>query len=410
MPRKALTATAGQILELVRSGQVNTRRQLQEQTGLSRSTLGLRLAELISAGYLNESGLRAGAAGRPAGILSFADGDKYVLVADLGATHARVALQDAAGSTLATSAEHLRIEDGPEPVLHELRNRFGGLLSAAGRSPADLCGIGVGVPGPVDFATRRLQQPPIMPGWHDFPVAEVFENAFGVPTLVDNDANLMGLGEARRHYPDVASLLFVKVGTGIGAGLILHGQPERGVAGAAGDIGHIRVAHPVDGLRCACGATGCLAAHASGGALARQLTERGIPASTSHDVVRLVQTGNAEAIAMVRTAGQLLGEVLATAVAVLNPAVLVIGGAMALTHEYFLLGVRETLYERTVPLATRDLTVTSSALQDRAAIEGARIMVVDQEFSAEAVDSRLRRVTPDAAPSQRRPSHPGSAG
>jgi predicted NBD/HSP70 family sugar kinase len=106
-------------------------------------------------------------------------------------------------------------------------------------------------------------------------------------------------------------------------------------------------------------------------------------------VVRLVQAGNADAIALVRTAGQLLGEVLATAVAVLNPAVLVVGGAMALTHEHFLLGVRETLYERTVPLATRDLQVTSSVLQDRAAIEGARIMVVDHQFSAEAVDSRL---------------------
>ena len=274
-------------------------------------------------------------------------------------------------------------------MLHAVRDRFDELLSDAGRSRAGLFGIGIGVPGPVDFTTGRLQQPPIMPGWHDYPVAEVFEEAFGVPTLVDNDANLMGLGEARRQYPDVASLLFVKVGTGIGAGLILLGQPERGVAGAAGDIGHIRIAHPVEGLRCACGASGCLAAHASGGALARQLTARGVPAATSHDVVQLVQAGNAEAKAMVRTAGQLLGEVLATAVAVLNPAVLVIGGAMALTHEQFLLGVRETLYERTVPLATRDLQVTSSVLQDRAGIEGARIMVVDQQFSAEAVDSRL---------------------
>jgi predicted NBD/HSP70 family sugar kinase len=389
VPRKALTATAGQILELVRSGQVRTRRELQEQTGLSRSTLALRLAELTAGGYLREAGLRPGNAGRPAGVLSFVDADKYVLIADLGATHARFALQDASGATLAESSGQLHIEDGPEPVLRAVGDRFEDLLSGAGRSRAGLCGIGISVPGPVDFGSGRLQQPPIMPGWHDFPVAEVLTDAFGVPALVDNDANLMGLGEARYQYPDVPSLLFVKVGTGIGAGLILRGQPERGVAGGAGDIGHIRIAQPVDGRRCACGATGCLAAHASGGALARQLTERGVPAATSADVVRLVQAGNADAIALVRTAGQLLGEVLATAVAVLNPAVLVIGGAMALTHEHFLLGVRETLYERTVPLATRDLQVASSVLQDRAAIEGARIMVVDHQFSAEAVDSRL---------------------
>jgi predicted NBD/HSP70 family sugar kinase len=387
-----MSATAGEIFELVRSGQVTTRRELQQFTGLSRSTLTQRLAELISGGYLRESGQRVVGAGRPSGILSFADADKHVLVADLGATHARLALQNAAGDTLAESAHELRIADGPEPVLDVVTSGFTQLMASvrpAGITAGSVCGIGVGVPGPVDFATGRMQQPPIMPGWHNYPVAERMESWLGVPALVDNDANLMGLGEARRHFPDVDSLLFVKVGTGIGAGLILHGRPERGVSGGAGDIGHIKIAHPVEGARCACGAVGCLAAHASGGALARQLTERGISAATGGDVARLVQEGNAEAVDAVRRAGQLVGEVLATAVAVLNPAVVVIGGAMARTNEYFINGVRESIYERTVPLATRGLLVTSSTLGDRAAIEGARVMVVDHQFSAGAVDARL---------------------
>lgn len=389
--RTVLTATAGQILALVRSGEVSTRRELQEQTGLSRSTLTQRLAMLTAAGYLSEAAaMHSGVAGRPAKALSFVDSDKYVLTADLGATHARLALQDAAGAILAESTSRIRIQDGPDPVLSAVLDGFSELLASAGDDARErLCGIGIGVPGPVNVATRRLQQPPIMPGWDDHPVTTVFEEHFGVPTLVDNDANLMGLGEARRYHPDVPSLLYVKVGTGIGAGLIIDGRPERGIAGGAGDIGHIRIAHPVAGALCACGANGCLAAHASGGALVRQLADRGIAAETATDVARLVQAGNADAIALVRTAGQLLGEVLATAVALLNPGVLVIGGSMALTHEHFLIGVRESLYERTVPLATRDLTITASALQDRAAIEGARIMVVDHVFSAEAVDARL---------------------
>ncbi|TDC52385.1 ROK family transcriptional regulator [Jiangella ureilytica] len=390
--RTVLTATAGQILELVRSGEVSTRRELQEQTGLSRSTLTQRLAMLTAAGYLSEAAaMHSGVAGRPAKALSFVDSDKYVLTADLGATHARLALQDAAGAILAESTGRIRIQDGPDPVLSAVLDGFSALLASAGDGAARerLCGIGIGVPGPVNVATRRLQQPPIMPGWDDYPVTTVFEDRFGVPTLVDNDANLMGLGEARRYHPDVPSLLYVKVGTGIGAGLIIDGRPERGIAGGAGDIGHIRIAHPVAGALCACGANGCLAAHASGGALVRQLADRGIAVETAADVARLVQAGNADAIALVRTAGQLLGEVLATAVALLNPGVLVIGGSMALTHEHFLIGVRESLYERTVPLATRDLTITASALQDRAAIEGARIMVVDHVFSAEAVDAHL---------------------
>ncbi len=386
--RTVLTATAGQILELVRSGEVTTRRELQEQTGLSRSTLTQRLAMLTAAGYLSEAAaMHSGVAGRPAKALSFVDTDKYVLTADLGATHARLALQDAAGAILAESTDRIRIQDGPDAVLPAVLDGFEALLASAGR--AGLCGVGIGVPGPVNVATRRLQQPPIMPGWDDYPVTTVFEERFGVPALIDNDANLMGLGEARRYHPDVPSLLYVKVGTGIGAGLIIDGRPERGIAGGAGDIGHIRIAHPVAGAVCACGANGCLAAHASGGALVRQLNDRGIAAETATDVARLVQAGNADAIALVRTAGQLVGEVLATAVALLNPGVLVIGGSMALTHEHFLIGVRESLYERTVPLATRDLTITASALQDRAAIEGARIMVVDHVFSADAVDARL---------------------
>lgn len=383
--------TAGQILQLVRSGEVSTRRELLEQTGLSRSTLTQRLAMLTAAGYLSEAAAQhSGVAGRPAKGLSFVDTDKYVLTADLGATHARLALQDVAGAILAESTSRIRIQDGPDPVLTAVLDGFAALLASAGPAARDgLCGVGIGVPGPVNVATKRLQQPPIMPGWDDHPVTTVFEERFGVPALIDNDANLMGLGEARRFHPDVPSLLYVKVGTGIGAGLIIGGRPERGIAGGAGDIGHIRIAHPVAGAVCACGANGCLAAHASGGALVRQLTDRGIAAETATDVARLVQAGNADAIALVRTAGQLVGEVLATAVALLNPGVLVIGGSMALTHEHFLIGVRESLYERTVPLATRDLTITASALQDRAAIEGARIMVVDHVFSAAAVDARL---------------------
>jgi predicted NBD/HSP70 family sugar kinase len=389
VPRTGSTGSAGEILELVRSGRVTTRRELRELTGLSRSTVTLRLAELTSAGYVREVGQRVGTTGRPAGILSFDEASKLVLAADLGATHAHLALTDAGGRTLAEASLELSVQAGPEVVLKAVARRFRELLKIAGRAPGEVVGVGVGVPGPVDFATGRPVQPPIMPGWHDYPVAAELAATVGVPAFVDNDANLMGLGEARSRYPGVTSLLFVKVGTGIGAGLILGGRPERGVAGGAGDIGHIRIAHPVDGRRCACGATGCLAAHASGAALARQLAERGIPAESSRDLVRLIRAGNPEPVALVRTAGQLLGEVLATAVALLNPAVLVVGGDMSLTHEHFLVGVREALYERTVPLATRDLLITASQLGDRAGVEGARHLVVDQMFSAEAVDARL---------------------
>jgi predicted NBD/HSP70 family sugar kinase len=227
-----------------------------------------------------------------------------------------------------------------------------------------------------------------MPGWHDYPVADRLAEALGVPAFVDNDANLMGLGETRVRYPESPSLLFVKLGTGIGAGVILHGQPERGIAGGAGDIGHIRIAGP-EGRLCTCGAIGCLATEASGGAIARQLTEAGTPAASTADVVRLLAAGDPLAIDLVRRAGHLLGDVLATSVALLNPAVLVLGGAIPATGNYLIEAVRESIFERTVPLATRELVIAASALGADAAVQGARYLVIDQTFSAEAVDARL---------------------
>jgi predicted NBD/HSP70 family sugar kinase len=389
LARSGFPASPGEILALIRSGRVRTRRDLQELTGLSRSTVSLRLHQLTSAGYISAVEQRAGATGRPAEILSFAEDDKLVLAADLGATHARFALTDAGGHTLAERTEELPIRQRPDLVLKIVIRRFRELLKSAGRDRTEVAGAGVGLPGPVDFRTGRPVQPPIMPGWHGHPVAETLADALGCPVLVDNDANLLGLGEARTHYPDVDNLLFVKVGTGIGAGVILGGRPERGATGQGGDIGHIRIAQPVNGARCACGSAGCLAAHASGAALARQLAERGIEARTSRDVVRLVGAANPDAIALVQDAGRLLGEVLATAVALINPTVVVIGGDLALTREHLLVGIRQRLYERTVPVLTSSLAVVECRLGDRAGVHGARHMVLDQVFSAEAVDARL---------------------
>jgi predicted NBD/HSP70 family sugar kinase len=399
LARSSVPASAGQILQMIRSGQVSTRRELLELTGLSRSTLTQRLAQLYAAGYLRSEGQRANNIGRPSGILTFDETGKFILAADLGATHARLALTDAAGSVIAETTRELHIDAGPEEVLGAVRETFRAMLEETSCALDDVCGIGVGVPGPVDFETGRVRNPPMMPGWHDHPIRQTLADDFGVPVFVDNDANLMGLGEQRLRYPDVESLLFVKVGTGIGSGIILRGRPERGIGGGAGDIGHIRMRGPTEEAPCACGGSGCLAVYASGGALARKLTAEGIPTRTARDVVALVEAGRSEAIAMVGVAGRLLGEVLATAIALLNPSALVIGGDVAGTQEHFLNGVRTMLYERTVPRATRDLLIATSDLGDRAGIEGARLMVLEQVFSEQAVDDHLRLLAGADTPS-----------
>ncbi|WP_175525180.1 ROK family protein [Microbacterium sp. cf046] len=384
------SATAGEILELVRSGRARTRREVQELTGLSRSTLSLRMSQLLAAGYLRESGQAAATTGRPARILTFDEARQIVLSVDIGATHAKLAVLDAGSTVLMEAQAEIDISAPPELTLRSLARRLTELLTRSERTLSAVAGVGVGIPAPVRFSTQRPNNPPLMRAWHDFPIAETLESLLGVPVFVDNDANLMGLGEARDRYPDSPSVLFVKVGTGIGAGVILHGQPERGIAGGAGDIGHIRIVDGAAAHLCTCGAVGCLATEASGGAIVRMLREEGRDVRSAGDVNRLVNAGDPRAIELTQRAGRLLGDVLATSVALLNPAVLVIGGVMADPGTVLVDSVRDRVYERTVPMSTRELFITASSLGADAAIQGARHMVIDQTFSAAAVDSRLQ--------------------
>jgi predicted NBD/HSP70 family sugar kinase len=382
---------AGYLLELIRTSRARTRRELQELTGLSRSTITSRVDQLVEAGYVRESGVAQGSRGRPSTVLKFDESHGVVLAADLGATHARVALCDLSGRILAEEARNVQISRGPEKLLGWLEKRWRHLLDTRESHDARLVGLCVGVPGPVDVLTGRPVQPPIMPGWDDYPVRERLEQAFGVPGFVENDANVMAFGEYHRGLSWCPSLLFVKVATGIGAGMVVNGQLLRGVHGGSGDIGHVKLTGPYAEPLCACGARGCLAASASGGAVARRLRELGRQAPTSRAVVRLVQSGDPEAIAFTREAGLLLGDVLATAVSLLNPRVLMIGGDLVRAQEHFMAAVRERIYQRTQPLATRDLQVLTSAIGDRAGVVGATRIVVEEVYSAAAVDRRLAR-------------------
>ncbi|RAJ62713.1 putative NBD/HSP70 family sugar kinase [Streptomyces sp. PsTaAH-130] len=393
--RNGSQAGAGDLLELVRSGRAVTRGALQQATGLSRATVGQRLDRLFRAGWLREGAggpVDSPLGGRPSITLEF-DGDHaVVLVADLDTRHARAAVLSLTGEILAEHSGTLVIEEGPDLVLAELGRWFGELLEKAGQRPAEVCGIGLAVPGPVDSATGRVVQPPMMPGWDGYDLTGRLSRAFTehtgappVPVLVDNDANLMAYGEQRAGHPDCAAFVLVKVSTGIGAGVVVDGSIYRGIDGGAGDIGHIRVG--ADAL-CRCGSYGCLAAVASGGAVARRLAATGVPAASGSDVRDLLAAGHPEAAALAREAGRRVGDVLATVVTLLNPGVLMIAGDLAGTP--FLTGVRELLYQRALPRSTAHLDVVTSRLGERAALIGAGALVVEHLYAPERVEERLR--------------------
>ncbi|MGY5011067.1 ROK family protein [Streptomyces sp. 900105755] len=387
-------ASAGDLLELVRNGRAVTRGALQQATGLSRATVGHRLDRLFRAGWLREGAggpVDSPLGGRPSITLEFDDSHAVVLAADLDTRHARAAVLTLTGELLAEHSGTLVIQDGPEAVLGELGRWFAELLEKAGHRATEVCGIGLAVPGPVDTDTGRVVQPPIMPGWDGYDIRGRLARAFSehtgapaVPVLVDNDANLMAYGEQRTGHPDCSAFVLVKVSTGIGAGVVVDGSIYRGIDGGAGDIGHIRVGAEA---QCRCGSYGCLAAVASGGAVARRLAEAGIPASSGSDVRDLLASGRPEAAALAREAGRMVGDVLATVVTLLNPGVLMIAGDLAGTP--FLTGVRELLYQRALPRSTAHLDVVTSRLEERAGLVGAGALVVEHLYAPERVEERL---------------------
>jgi predicted NBD/HSP70 family sugar kinase len=382
-------ASAGALLHLIREEVAVTRADLARATGLARSTVAQRVDALIAEGLVHDTGGSVSTGGRPPAVLVFNRDAGVVLAADLGATHSRVAISDLAGALLAERAGDLDIALGPERVLEWLDERFTELLAEVGRSRDDVRGIGVGVPGPVEFASGRPVNPPIMPGWDDFAIPEWFADRYRAPVLVDNDVNIMARGEHRMHWRDTDHLLLIKVGTGIGCGIVADGHIHRGARGAAGDIGHIQVTNSEDVI-CRCGNIGCLEAIAGGQALADRLAAAGEDASRSRDVVRLVRSGHSGAIRMVRDAGRTLGEVLAGTVNFFNPAVIVIGGDIAEAHAQLLAGVREGVFSRSLPLATRDLRIVPSRLGDRAGVIGAATTVIEHVLSPDAVDRSLQ--------------------
>jgi predicted NBD/HSP70 family sugar kinase len=379
-------ASAGHLLWLLRTGRARTRADLQRLTGLSRSTVVQRLDLLRAAGYLALSGMDEATRGRPPELLHLNMQHGVVLVADLRADHGRAAVVDVGGRVLAEDAATVRIDTGPEHVLGWVNGRFEHLVASAGWKPAQVRGIGVGVPGPAQFDTGLVRQPPIMPGWDGYPIAEHLGTIWECPVYVDNDANLAALGERVVNYPDCPALVLVKVASDIGVGIVLNGAVYRGVDGGAGDIGHIRLrAHP--NARCECGSYGCLAAVASGTALARRLTALGTPTRSGPELVDRIRTGHTDAVHLARDAGRLVGEVLATVVCLLNPGVLLIAGELAQTH--FVTGVREVLYQTALPRATRHLEVSTSQLGAQAVVAGAHAMVLEQVYSPGAVDAQL---------------------
>ncbi|HUR01314.1 MAG TPA: ROK family protein, partial [Nonomuraea sp.] len=279
------------------------------------------------------------------------------------------------------------VTSGPAAILTIVSELFAELLDERGHAPGDVLGIGIDVPGPVDFASGRVVSPPIMTGWDRFDIPGWFAVRYNCPVLVDKDVNAMAFGEQRLRYPEVPHLLMVKIGTGVGTGLIAGGQVHRGADGAAGDIGHIQVV--VDDVAepplCRCGNVGCVEAYTGGWALVRDLQAAGRDVTTVDDAVRLIRSGDLVAVRLARRAARILGGAIADTVNLFNPRIIAIGGQLAHTDEQLFAGIREVVYRRSLPLATRNLQIVRSDLDPHAGILGLAQLLVDGIYSPHRV-------------------------
>ncbi|WP_232663521.1 ROK family transcriptional regulator [Pseudonocardia sp. TRM90224] len=388
-------ASAGDVLAVFRSLGPQTRAEVMERTGLSRSTVTQRLDALLAHGLVVPAGEQRDdvpSRGRPAGQFAFHRDRGVLLVADVGASSLRVALCDLLGTVGLERSAVIDVASGPRAVLDVVDGLFRELLDASGRPAAAVHGIGLDVPGPVDFAAGTVVSPPIMTGWDRFDIRGWFAERYPCPVMVDKDVNAMAFAEHRAAHPDVDALLMLKIGTGVGSGIIAGGRVYRGADGAAGDIGHVQLdtGDGSDPPLCRCGNVGCLEAYASGWALVRDLRAAGRDVQGVDAALALAATGDPEAARFLRRAGRLLGGAVAEAVSLLNPRVVVLGGQVAASAgDQLVAGIRELVYRRSLPLATARLQIVPSALGTRAGLVGSALLLADVVFAPSRVGALL---------------------
>lgn len=385
----AAPATAGELLDLVRSGRAATRSQLRALTGLSRTAVTARVSALTNAGLLLIGEELASTGGRPPGALVFNKDAGVVLAVAIGRSRSQLAVLDLDGQELAADSRDHEVGIGPDELLPGIAERLTGLLH--GVAPPVL-GIGLSLPGTLDPVRGLSIGSPVMSGWDGVGLAPYFAGVTDAPLFVANDADVLARSELLGGAGALDDVLVVKASTGLGLGIVADGRVLGGHLGAAGEIGHTIVDAAGD-LPCRCGATGCLETIAGGWALVARMAAEGDdvghPVDHVRDLVALALQGDSFARGLLRDSGRELGEVLAVAINLLNPAAVVIGGDMAAAFDFYVAGVRESVYRRSAPLATRDLQFLPATHGDRAGVVGCGALALDRVLAPVAVDARL---------------------
>ena len=392
LPWSGLSAAEMQLLQSAFWAGGSSRHAMADELGYSRTKANSLIAGLVEQGLLMEAGLRSSSGGRRSETLKLHGELGVLLGVDIGATSLDVAVMRPDLQFLAHHGEAADVRQGPGPVLARVRELARTLLAQCGARASQVLGIGIGVPGPVDFASGQLVNAPLMPDWDGFPIRDLLREDYAAPVFVDNDVNLMALGELWRLQRSLPNFLVIKVGTGIGCGIVCHGEVYRGAAGSAGDVGHICVDQA--GPRCHCGNLGCVEAMAAAPAIVRLATEAAKSGESAMlaecleqrgaiealDVGQASRAGDAAANAIVARAGSLIGQMLASVVNFFNPSHVFIAGGVTGIGPLFLAAVRQSVYQRSLPLSTRHLEIHYAPLGARVGLIGAGVLAMHESL------------------------------
>lgn len=383
------SASAGDVFTLIRDGAATTRSEVRRLTGLSRTAVAARVSALTARDLITEREEGPSTGGRPPALLRFNADAGVVLAAAIGRSRTQAAICNLDGKIQALTTVDQDVGAEPDDLMPDLATRLDALLSESGHRREDVRGVGVSLPGTVDQQRGCSLASPVMSGWDGIPLAPYFHHLTAAPMVLDNDANVLALAEWRDDLRAFGDVLLIKTSTGLGAGIIAGGALQRGAIGAAGEFGHNKTPAAA-GLACRCGDTGCLEALAGGWAVVAALQRQGREVSHIRDVVDLANRGDPEGRRLIRESGRHVGEAVAAAVNLLNPAVLVVGGDMAAAYDIFVAGLRETLYRDATALTTRVLQVVPSTHGEKAGAIGSAVLVLNRILSADAVDASLR--------------------
>lgn len=385
-----------------------SRVKLANRMNITRAAVSMIINDLLESGVICETTNDRSGSGRPPINLSINPGRGLVAGIDMGATHMGAMIANCAAQVMEEKETLIDIARGPAACIEEADALLREVTEKAGARIEDLLAIGLGVPGPIQAEAGMVVAPPIMPGWDRFPIRATLEKRWKRPVSLNNDAELGAVGEwAYGAGRGVHNLAYIKVATGVGAGLLLDGHTYRGATGSAGEIGHLTV--DFDGELCTCGNRGCLETLASGPAIARQAqravsagqqTQLSLPNNghsiTASEVAAAASQGDLLSQRIIAEAGEQLGIAIANLVNLINPNMVVVGGSVAQIGDLFLEPVRREVQRRSLPASVRAVQITTALLGNRSSLLGAVVQALSIGLHKIA-DQRGGTVKQDAA-------------